>query len=385
MRKMKKSESARKAILGRVGITREDRLFVGVDVHKSQYHLAVWSCRHGRAIATWVAPACQVAALSRLEPLREQVARVVYEAGPTGFGFARRLAEAGWPVQVISPAHTPESPADRDKSDRLDARKLSRYCAKGLLHPVYIPTAIEEADRAVFRSRDQTIRQLRRVKQQIKSYLLCHDLEEPVGLRNWTKKSVEALGELEVCDSLRFGLDQLLASLAHFSKQLQAATARLRELSRSERYRARFEGLTMVPGVGLITAMAYLLELPNPERFATSRQVSRMLCLSPCVRSSGETTRQAGRGRGGQDRLRSLLIEAAWQWKRRDALAFDHYNRILRNTGSAKKAITAVARKLGIILWRIAIGPHVYMPGVSRIPETVFEGMKRKADRVAAA
>ncbi len=59
--------------------------------------------------------------------------------------------------------------------------------------------------------------------------------------------------------------------------------------------------------------------------------------------------------------------------------------RILRNTGSAKKAITAVARKLGIILWRIAIGPHVYTPGVTRIPKKVFEGMKQRAARKAAA
>lgn len=385
MRKMKKDQAERKAILGRVRIAEGDELFVGIDVHKKQYHFAVWSCRHGRAIATWVAPACKVAALDRLGPFREQVARVVYEAGPTGFGFARRLEAAGWPAEVISPAHTPESPADQDKSDRLDARKLSRYSAKDLLHPVYVPTEIEEADRAVFRNRDRIVRQGRRIKQQIKSYLLCYDQEEPVGLRKWTKKSVAALRELDLSASLRFCLDRLLVDYDHFAEQLRVATARLRDLSRSERYRARFKGLTMVPGVGLITAMAFLLELPKPERFATSRQVSRMLCLSPCVRSSGETTRQAGRSRGGQDRLRSLLIEAAWQWKRNDALAFEHYSRILRNTGSAKKAITAVARKLGIVLWRIAIGPHVYMPGVSRMPEKVFEGMKRRAARKAAA
>src|SRR3954466_13549801 len=73
---------------------------VGVDVHKASYHVAVVTDLRG-LVATWTQPASPDLLVERLEPIRTQVARIVYEAGPTGFALVRRLRAAGYSAEVI--------------------------------------------------------------------------------------------------------------------------------------------------------------------------------------------------------------------------------------------------------------------------------------------
>lgn len=64
----------------------------------------------------------------------------------------------------------------------------------------------------------------------------------------------------------------------------------------------------------------------------------------------------------GHTRLRSLLVEAIWVWKGRDNRVQAYYARILCNIDLTQKAITAVAQKLAIILWRLAYKVRAYRP-----------------------
>src|SRR3954471_65927 len=151
---------------------------VGVDVHKATYHVALYSTTRG-VLATWVQPARPEVLVDRLDPIREHVASVAYEAGPTGFALARRLADAKLPVQVIAPSRLLAPVGAEAKSDRLDCRKLAMHAAKGLLQPVRVPTPQEEADRQVLRLREQLVRKARAAQQQIKSFLLHYGIPEP--------------------------------------------------------------------------------------------------------------------------------------------------------------------------------------------------------------
>src|ERR687889_2407549 len=80
-----------------------EAVHVGVDVHKASYSVALFGDRRG-LIATWVQPARPEVLLERLRPIREGIAQVVYEAGPTGFTLARRLRAEGYKAQVIAPS-----------------------------------------------------------------------------------------------------------------------------------------------------------------------------------------------------------------------------------------------------------------------------------------
>jgi transposase len=72
------------------------------------------------------------------------VPEVVSEAGPTGFSLARRLQAEGFECQVIAPSKLLAPVGPEAKSDRLDCR-LAQLAAKGLLHPVRVPTEQEAA------------------------------------------------------------------------------------------------------------------------------------------------------------------------------------------------------------------------------------------------
>jgi transposase len=336
-----------------------EAVHVGVDVHKASYSVALYSDRRG-LITTWVQPARPEILLERLSPLRGGIARVVYEAGPTGYGLARRLRAEGYPAQVIAPSKLLAPVGPEAKSDRLDCRRLAQFSAKGLLHPVRVPTEQEEADRQVLRLREQLVRKTHAVQAQIKSFLLQHAIAEPAGLARWAKKSVSALRGLELSPELRFCLDLLLDELAHAQEQVRRVTERLKDLAAAERHRGAVAVLTSVPGVGVLTAAAFRLELPEPERFEHEGQVARMAGLAPQVRQSGETRREGGLLKSGNARLRTVLVEAAWRWVRYDETAASRYRRLVGNTGSGKKAIVAMARRLGVLLWRLSVHGEPY-------------------------
>ncbi|HMB05048.1 MAG TPA: IS110 family transposase [Isosphaeraceae bacterium] len=327
--------------------------YVGVDVHKATYHVAVYSAQRG-LIATWVQPASPGALIERLGPVRGHVAEVVYEAGPTGFQLVRSLRAAGFTAQVIATSKVPTPACPEAKCDRLDCRRLALLASKGMLHPVRVPTEQEEADRQVLRLREQLIRKCRSIQQQVKALLLQHGVAEPDGLAHWAERAVEALRGLELLPELRFCLDVMLDELEHAVGQVQRVTKRLEELSQAERHGAAAGAMRSVPGVGLVTAMTFRLELAEPERFVDAGQVAKMAGLAPMVRQSGETRRAGGLIRSSSARLRTALVEAAWRWVACDEAAKAVYRRLVGNTGSGKKAIVGVARRLGVLLWRLS-------------------------------
>jgi transposase len=332
---------------------------VGVDVHKASYSVALHSTERGLLI-TWVQPARPGVLIERLRPVHQRIAQVVYEAGPTGFGLARRLRSEGYNAQVIAPSKLLAPVGPEAKSDRLDCRRLAQFSAKGLLHPVRVPTEREEADRQVLRLRVQLVCKTRAVQAQIKSYLLLHGIAEPAGLSHWLKASVKVLRDLELLPELRFCLDLLLDNLAHAQEQVKRVTVRLKGLAEADRHRNATEVLCSVPGVGVLTAAAFRLELPEPQRFDHGGQVARMTGLAPQVRQSGETRREGGLLKSGNARLRTVLVEAAWRWVRYDETAARCYRQLVANTGSSKKAIVGMARRLGVLLWRLSIHGEPY-------------------------
>jgi transposase len=328
-----------------------DQVHVGLDVHKRSIHMAVWL--NGRVERHWVMPANPGQVLAHLEPLRPALVRAVYEAGPTGYGLARRLRSAGLPVEVVAPSKTPQR-ADRSaKSDRLDCVQLAEYSAARLLRPVAVPTEQQEADRQVLRLRDQTIRKVRRVKQQIKSLLLQHGIPEPAGLKHFSAAGVEALGHLALRKELRFCLDELVGELDESQARLRRVNRRIEELAAEARHAPAVAVLKTHPAVGPITAMTFRTELHHAGRFRDGTEVGQYFGLAPRVRQSGATRRDGPISKTGRGHARAILVQAAWRWVAKDDSAKAVYDRLLHNTGVPQKAIVGVARRLALCLWRM--------------------------------
>ena len=339
-------------------LTQKDEAYVGLDVHKKSISVAIWL--NGQMELTFTTSAHYARLIKQLQPLKKAIKLVVYEAGPTGYGLARTLKQAKFPVQVISPANTPRPSKRGSKTDRLDCCQLAEFAAKGLLKPVTIPTKQEEADRQLQRLRDQLVGKRRRVRQQIKSFLLQHSIAEPDGLQGWSLAAIDALQTLPLTIALRFTLDMYLEEMAHIQRCLKRTEAALQALSEHPRHRRAMKILRSHPGVGPVTAWAFRLEIFRPNRFDQGAEVAGFLGLAPRIRQSGQTTREGPIVKTGRPQLRSKLMEASWVWIRYDAQARKVYNRLCSNTGNANKAIVAMARRLAIRLWKMLCDDQLY-------------------------
>jgi len=311
-------------------------------------------------VLTWVTQASAEGLVKQLQSIKGRVARIVYESGPTGFKLARVLERAGFPVAVVAASRIPRPATRGAKTDRLDCRRLAEYAAKGMLKPIVVPSEDEEAERSVLRLRHQVLDDLRKTKQRIKAFLLFHGFAEPEGLRSWSLAAKKQLLELQLHPDLEFVLHTLLEELDTQEGFLMHINSRLKILAGKEKHTKALSHMCSVPGVGPITAMAFRLEVFRPHRFKRSEDLTSFLGLAPSVRQSGESTHGGGIMPSGQRRLRSLLIEAAWGWCRRDPSAANRYAKLLGRTGVAQKAITAMARRLAIILWRLCVEQRCY-------------------------
>jgi transposase len=77
-------------------------------------------------------------------------ARMVYEAGPTGYGLARRAAEEGIELAVCARTRTDRRPGDSVKTDKRDAIRLARLFAAGELTLITVPSFEREQLRDLY-------------------------------------------------------------------------------------------------------------------------------------------------------------------------------------------------------------------------------------------
>lgn len=327
-------------------------VFVGIDVHKRSYYVAIR--REDGACETWVSPARPYDFVMTLLELGHPIKQVVYESGPTGFVLCRALQEAGIDCCVVASNKVPRAVTPGAKTDRLDCIKLAEYAAKGMLKSIAIPTQQEEGQRLLIRRRFQIVDAIRRVKLRIKSLLLYEGIQEPDGLKNWSKKSINALSLLQIEPSAKLALDSLLRELSWLQDELAEIMAALKGLM-EDQHKEPVKRLCSVPGVGFTIATTFLLEVFRPERFQRPEEVASYLGLAPVVRQSGESSSRGRLVPVGQKRLRSLLVEAAWLWQSKVPEVKERYNQLVNRTGLPQKAISAIARRLAILLWHLSL------------------------------
>ncbi|HNX25793.1 MAG TPA: IS110 family transposase [Phycisphaerae bacterium] len=328
-----------------------DKVVVGFDVHKKTYNAGVR--KNSELAATWVMPHDDKAVVKMLLPSRDVIQSVVYEAGPTGYGLARELQTAGLPVSVVAPGKTPQAANADNKSDRLDCKKLAEYEEKGLLRYVAIPTVQEDAQRAVIRQRDSLCNKKSSIKHQIKSFLLYHSIEAPEGLDTWSLGSLAKLRTIRLTFDLRATLDSLLNELDFYKGEISKVEKKISSII-NKGHSALDNLLRTHPGVGPQTSHHFIMEIFSSERFENKRQVAAYVGLAPKINRSGGGYKSGGRLRGGRKKLRDCLIEASWRWIAKDEEARKIYNRLLKNSGEAKCAITAMARRMLVSLWTMS-------------------------------
>ncbi|MHA1939616.1 MAG: transposase [Candidatus Thorarchaeota archaeon] len=198
-----------------------------------------------------------------------------------------------------------------------------------------------------------------KVKVQIHTLLKKFGIQKPEELNNWTKVFRGWL--TEVSEKMGLGFQTNMSSLMRQLEFLEKEQYKLRRailaLSAQERYRDQCEELLKIRGVGLITAMTFLTEIGDVERFSNRRQVGAFMGLVPSSFESGEINDRKGRiTRDGPYRIRSVLNQALWIHLKYHGEEKATYERIVaKNPKRKKKAVVACMRRLGIRMWHTAM------------------------------
>src|SRR5215510_3181580 len=135
-------------------------------------------------------------------------------------------------------------------------------------------------------------------------------------------------------------LDRLNPTIAELSQAIKQEAEKCPEAKR----------LMTHPGVGALTALAFVLILGNTGRFQCGKQVATYLGLVPLEKSSGKRRRLGHITKQGSSILRFLLVEAAQVTVRSVPEWRSKYFHLALRRGR-KTAKVAMARKLAVRLY----------------------------------
>jgi transposase len=290
-------------------------------------------------------------------------ARVVVEVGTHSAWVREVICGYGHEVLVANPRLMEGSKRRKRKNDRIDANKLARLgrVDPQSLHPMQHRSPEVRQDLVMLRARDAL------VAARTELINATRGLVKSMGARlpQCSSPSFAHKAEEAVPAEIREALLPLVRLTAALSDGIRGYDEKIEKLA-SEKY-GHTALLRQVKGVGPITALAYVLTLENPERFAKSRHVGPYLGLVPKQEDSGESQPQLGISKAGDTMVRRLLVGSAQYILGPFGPDTDlrRYGLRLCERGgknAKKRAAVAVARKLAVLLHRLWVSGEVYEP-----------------------
>lgn len=280
--------------------------------------------------------------------------RVLVEASTESEWVARHLEALGHTVIVADPGFAPmyASRSKRVKTDKRDARALCEALQRGSYRATHRASDAQRHVRAELAVRDALVRTRTRYVAVIKAFVRRDGFRLPSGE---PERTAAKLAQLDLAATTRAELAPLVALLDPLNTAIDAADRRLTAYAAQSDIVTR---LRTVPGVGPVTAVAFVAALDDITRFGSAHQVEAYLGLVPSEQSSGERQHRGHITKRGDTRTRWLLVEAAWRVLRSRELAAEPLKawaeQVARRRGK-RIAVVALARRLaGILfaLWR---------------------------------
>jgi transposase len=321
-------------------------VYLGIDVHKRTYSVTAVQGNTVLKRATMSAiPEVLVSFIRNFFAGCEVYS--AYEAGFSGYGLHRYLLEHNVKNIVVHAASIEVVSNNRAKTDKRDSNKIAFKLSEGKLQSVNIPSVQRENWRAVTRVRLQLVRSRSRTGNQIKSLLHYFSLlpfnYSKRTSKRWLQSLLEQLkGNMDKDVFLAFNM--LINNWLYLNKSIKEIDKRLYTQAKED-FEVGSVYLEMA-GIGLISARILANELDNLSQFHSQSALYAFVGLTPREYSSGDHIRRGNISRMGNPIIRNILTEAAWTAINKDSYLKSVFDRIQKNTGSRKKAIIAIARKM---------------------------------------
>jgi transposase len=272
-------------------------------------------------------------------------ARVGMEATGYAQWFERMLAEQGHELWVGHASEIRAGVVRKQKTDARDAAHLLRLLVEKRFPRIWIPSPAERDTRQLLRHRYKLVCFRVSVKNQLHGLAMSQGVCRKKKL--FTAKGREELEKLSLGPWASRRRQELLAMLDQLNPVIDELD---RAVQREAESRADALRLMTHPGVGPVTALAFVLTLGPVARFQRSKQVVSYLGLNPKERSSGDRQHTYSISKQGNPMMRWLLVEAAQTAVRFDPELLRVYRRLKFNKG-ASVAKVAIARKLAVKLY----------------------------------
>lgn len=246
-------------------------------------------------------------------------------------------------VKVAHPLMLRAIAAAKKKNDRIDASKIADCLRCDFLPECYmVPVAIRER-RSTLRFRNLMMRQGVQMKNRVSSLLMENGVE-------YDKQKLHQAGYFREMMRSNEEIDRSIRPLlkqgrAHIDRIQKVDQTLLRSLEQDPVLRERVRRLRTIPGVGLITALTWVLEIGDSSRFSSISKAVSYCGLCGAEDRSGDTVKRTPISRQRNKYLQHVLVEAAKLAPRYNAgLARVHGRELER--GNRNRATLAVARKL---------------------------------------
>lgn len=278
--------------------------------------------------------------------------RVGLETGPLSIWHYHGLKELGVPVICIDARHAHAALSMQiNKTDKNDAHGIAEIMRMGWYREVSVKALDSQTVRAMLGVRFQLVGMRTNIINQMRGILKTYGivLEPDFGKRH--ENSIQ-----NICDEHHGVLFDTLAVLLSVYQGLKKQIAILDQLLvRFARSSPTCRLLMTIPGIGVLTAAAFVSAIGDPKRFPRSHLVGAYLGLTPRRYQSGDVDRNGRIAKCGDPLVRCYLFEAATSLVMRGQKwsAVKAWGLGVAKRRGMKRAKVAVARKLASIMHRM--------------------------------
>jgi len=343
-------------------------LIIGCDYHPSFQQIAFVDTDTGEFQERRLVHPEEAEKFYRELAVQAKKMRVGMEASGLARWFERLLAEMNIELWIGDATEIARKRERKQKTDRQDAQHILKLMLKDDFPQIWVPSGDNRDLRQLLWHRHRMVQARTRIMNQLQAVALNEGVRSKKKL--WREKGRAQLESFRLApwasrrrhDLLEL-LDRLNPTIAALSQAIEQEVEKCPEAQRLQTH----------PGVGPLTALAFVLIIGNPDRFQCGKQIASYLGLVPLEDSSGNRRRLGHITKQGNSLLRFLLVEAAQVTARSLPEWRSKYVHLTMRRGR-KIAKVAMARTLAVRLywmmrkeWDYAqlkkFGSHAGQPG----------------------
>ena len=315
--------------------------YIGLDVHKKTISYCVKDVT-GRIQQQGTIAATRTELDSWMKTLPQPWTVAIEASIFTGWVYDYLLPHAAQ-VKVAHPLMLRAIALAKKKNDRIDASKIADCLRCDFLPECHMASTKTRDRRRTLRYRHLLVRQMVQIKNRVSGLLLETGVTHNKQRLHQVKYFRELLTEnKEVSESIR-----PLLRLSHetITRLHKTETALIRSLERDPVLVERIKNLKTIPGIGVITALTWALEMDDVSRFRSVKQAISYCGLCGDERSSADKVLRTPISKQRNKHIQSVLVEAAKfapQQSHELALVYEKE----KQKGNSNRATLAVARKL---------------------------------------